>query len=324
MDLSQIFDQGQFSLIKPGMDAFNLEQQKQQAGLAGLLGQEQRAQEMQPYEIASKKAYAGQAQAQADTMQDHLKVLQGIPMDQRIAVGVAENKSKLTGAALQQADTEMEQLAKLAAAAVQNGGTLPLGMNVSNPEHAKYFSTPQGAKLAAQITSAYFNADPKQQAAESKSQRDYQRQLDVAKQMTAWHEQKIVADAAKGSGGNGEPPKMSTDQAISYWRNKAMSEPDAAKKKQMEAMADQAELTLLNRRQLEIQARQANDPDLAGRGIPTVGAPQVKPTPKPGETPDNSETKKMTLSQLKSLYPGIPDDVLKAKFKSKFGIDVNE
>lgn len=282
MDLSQIFDQGQFSLIKPGMDAFNLDQQKQQATLQQLKGQEQRAQAMHPFEIDSKKAYTRQANAQAGTMEDRLKVLEGIPLPDRIAVGVAENKSKLTGAALQQADSEMEQLATLAAAALQNGGSLPLGMNVQNPEHAKYFGSPKGAALAAQISKAYFMAKPKELYAASNDERNLARAREIAK-MT--NERMAAIAGAKATPQGGIPPKMSAEQAMAYYNGLASKEPDPQKKAELQAEADRYELIMYRKAREAAAARQEGTPDLKGMGIETIQNPPPAPTPRAGATP---------------------------------------
>jgi len=63
--LLDIFNQGQYSLIKPGMEAFNLDQQTKQQNLQDLYTKSQREAQMHPLEMQAKEASIGQSKAAA-------------------------------------------------------------------------------------------------------------------------------------------------------------------------------------------------------------------------------------------------------------------
>lgn len=286
-DLQSLWNGPSPFLAQKGMDAFNLDQQKQQATLQQLMGQEQRAQQMHPIEMTSKQAYANQANAQADTMQDHLKVLQGVPLEQRIAVGVAENKKKLSDIDRQRADADMTELSKLAAAAVQNGGTLPLGVNVTNPEHAKYFGSPKGTALAAQIAKAYWMNTPEEIGKVANDERDSKRAIELARIMAQSRE------AAAVSGGNKPATDPKTFDAAIVQRMRMLAvEKDEAKQQQLMDEIKYFETAKLRAIQAKAEAGQAGKPNLGEMGIATNPTPSLTPTPIPGPQPATSQPQK--------------------------------
>jgi hypothetical protein len=285
--LNEIMSGGNWSLVGPAQQAFNLTQQKSLQDLVNSQGQEQRAQsqeqrlqQMHPVEMDSKQAYANQAKAQTATMQDHLSVLQGIPLDQRIATGVAENKKKLSDIDRQRLDGEMSDLSKLAAAAVQNGGTLPLGMNVSNPEHAKLFGSPQGAALAAQIAKAYWMSTPEELGKAANDERDSKRAIELAKIMA---QSRVASAGMRGSTGNKSPADPKTfDAAIVQRMRMLATEKDDTTRQQLMDEIQYFETAKLRAIQAKGEAAQTGKPALGELGIATNPAASTAPTPIPG------------------------------------------
>ena len=333
--LNEIMSGGNWSLVGPAQQAFNLTQQRSLQDLVNSQGQEQRAQsqeqrlqQMHPVEMSSKQSYANQAQAQADTMQEHLKVLQGVPLDQRIAVGVAENKKKLSDIDRQRLDGEMSDLSKLAAAAVQNGGTLPLGMNVSNPEHAKLFGNPQGAALAAQIAKAYWMSTPEELGKAANDERDSKRAIELARIMAQSRE-----NAAAGKGKDTPPTTDTPSIARNLLKLKKASEKLAQLKVYWPMMSEEQRAEwvpvaedLLTQANEEARVSTAGkvDPNAATKGrVPTTpGVNLGAPSGAAANRPARQAEQKMTAAKLQEAYPGVPLEKLKELYKKKFGVDV--
>lgn len=176
--LMEIMQSPNFSMWGPSEQAFNLGQKKSEADLQTALGNEQRAKALHPLDVQTKQASIRQSDAAAGynnalsgKLQDELKVLEQIPIDERVRSHVAKMKADLSGNQLVQTDAEMTQLLGAASAAAKNGGQLPLGYTLQNPQHANYFKSPKGSQLAMQIARSYFDNKPTELAAVAKDAR---------------------------------------------------------------------------------------------------------------------------------------------------------
>jgi len=293
--LLDIFNQGQYSLINPGMDAFKLDQQTKQQQLQDLYSKSLREAQMHPLEMQTKEANIRQSDAAAGysntlsaQLKDKLNVLQGVPMDQRVAEEVARGKAALSGDRLKMADTEMEEVLGAASMAARNNGVLPLNYTFSNPKYAEMFKTPEGVSRAAQIAKAYFMTKPKEMYAVSNDERDTARALQVAN---------IAADATKESaatrvGGTVKFPKT-PKEAYTRYSMMAEQEQDPQRKQELTLLAQEAWTKVEQELVLKAQAGLGGKLDLpttASTGKPTnypMPVPGRNSGPRPGSTPDN-------------------------------------
>lgn len=286
--LQQLFAGNNPFLAQMGEQAFNLEQQRKQADLATLLSQEERAKAMHPIDIASKQANIRQSDAAAGyntalsaKINDELKVLNGVPMDQRVADHVAKLRSSVSAEQLKNVDSEMESLLGAASAAASNGGSLPLGYTLQNPKHAEYFKTPQGAKLAMQLSKAYFMSKPKEMYAVSNDARDTARAVEVAK---IGANARIEAASKAAQRQQLKSPKTNIEAAYYYQRmaETADTEEERAKWQAEAEKARQAhEAELVQRAILAWQTAQGGKPAIGQLG----GIPV---NPRPGEAPSRN------------------------------------
>ena len=243
--LQALFSGSNPFLAQMGEQAFNLDQQKKQADLASVVGIERRAQEAQPVEIAAKQAQIRQHDAAAkysgamsDEIKSKLDVLNAVPLSDRVANHVAKMKSELAGDQLKQADSDMEGLLGASAAAKANGGTLPLGYVLKNPEHAGYFKDAKSANLAAEIAKAYFMNKPKELAAVANDTRDTARAVQVA-QIGA--DSRVNAAGMRGAGGGGNKPPKTNIQAAYYYQELARNAGSEEERTQYQALAEKAQ-----------------------------------------------------------------------------------
>lgn len=280
--LMEIMQSPNFSMWGPAEQAFNLGQKKNQADLQTALGTEQRAQALHPLEIKAKEANIRQSDAAAgysntlsSKIQDDLKLLGSIPMDQRVDGHIAKMKAELTGDVLKQTDAEMEQLLGAAGAAAKNGGQLPLGYTLQNPQHATYFKTPQGAHLAMQLARSYFMTKPKEMYAASNDERAASSAANVAR---IGAEGRLAVKNAAG-GGARKAPKTSLE-AIYFYQELARNSEDPVEQQQYLALSQKAQQTyeneLVQKAQLAAQARLAGGMDIGTLGnVPTNPLPGV-------------------------------------------------
>jgi hypothetical protein len=278
--LQQLFSGTNPFLAQMGEKAFNLDQQKRQADLASVVGQEQRAVQNHPLEqdvkranIRQSDAAAGYSTSMKKKIDDDLLVLGQIPMDQRVNAHISKMKSELSEADMKRTDAEMETLLGAAAAAAQNKGTLPLGYTLQNPQHAAYFKTPQGSALAMQIARAYFMQKPKEMYAASNDARSAASAANVANIGAAAREK------AKSAQARLKPPKNNLE-AVYYYQEMARNAEDevaAAQFTQLSQQAQQAyEAELIQKATLAAQSRLAGSVDTGQMGdVPTRPLPSV-------------------------------------------------
>lgn len=281
--LQQLYSGTNPFLAQMGTQAFQLDQQRKQADLASVLGQEQRAVSNHPLEqqvkqanIDQSKAAAGYNKALAGKLNDELALLEQVPMDQRVAAHVAKMKQGLAGEALKTTDAEMEGLLGAAAAAAQNGGQLPLGYVLQNPQHAEYFSSPQKAQLAMKLAKAYFANKPTELSKEAASVRELAKVRETAR----------LRPAPAPRSNAPRPPKNNLE-AVYYYQELSRNTEDPEEAVRFAAMAQEAkkayEQELLDKARLAAEARLAGGIDM---GAATGG--QVQTNPIPGRAPSRN------------------------------------
>lgn len=289
--LQQLFSGSNPFLAQMGEQAFKLDQTKKQADLATTLGMERRANEMQPYDIQVKQsnirqndAAAGYNNSLSAKINDELKVLAGVPMDERITAHVAKMKAGLAEDKLKAADSEMSQLLTAAAAAQANGGTLPLGYTLQNPQHAEYFKTPQGSEQAMKFAKAYFMNQPAELKAAENDRRDTVRAESVAR---IGANARIEAASKAAQRQQLKTPKTNVEAAYYYQRLAETADtPEEATQYMEKAQAAQKahEAELVQRAILAAQQRMAGGIDM---GAATGGQVQTNPLPGQPAPPRN-------------------------------------
>lgn len=197
VDLAALFSQGNPFLAQQGQQQWEQEQTKSKADLQSVLGQEQRAKEMQPFDIAHKQALTRTGNANAATIEDTLAGQ--IPASERLKLAMAEKNAKLTGLQREQADQEMYQMGQWAAMVKQNNGKLPLSFLGIPQDKQQYFTDPKNVDNVIGMVKAFHDTHPKTIEARAKQQAE----LEKARIMAQSRVEAAGASAAgRGAGKN--------------------------------------------------------------------------------------------------------------------------
>jgi len=288
--LQGIFESPNFSLWNPASEAFNLAQQKAQQGLQAAQGQEQRAQAMQPLEMAHKQALTRQGNANAATVEDSLAAQ--VPASERLKQKMLEFHSKGTELERSQREADMYERGQNAAIIKANGGQIPIWLLNKIPQNELQMYQGRGLDTTMNILKAYHDTHPKTLDAKAKADAEYKKAIDAAKILA---ENRLAVKKA-GSGASG-PKNMNAEQAMTYYNKLAMSEQDPDLRAQYQAEADRNELIALRFKQASGQVRGEQGLDIpatVAAGTP-VNKPKTTPSPtprdggkpKPGSSPDN-------------------------------------
>jgi len=287
--LPALFSQGNPFLAQMGEQSFNLAQQKAQQGLQAAQGQEQRAQAMQPLEMAHKQATTGYNQALTNQLAD--KQAGQLPAADRMKQAMAEYRQKMNESQSAEEDTKMQRRMQYAEMAAKNNGVLPLEyMNSLSPDERAHYASPQATQRTQALAKAWYDTHPKTLAAKAKSDADYKKAIDAAGIVAA-------SRAKSGGGGSSGPKNMNAEQAMTYYNKLAMVEQDPDLRAQYQAEADRNELIALRFKQASGQVRGEQGLDIpatVAAGTP-VNKPKTTPgptprdggKPKPGSSPDN-------------------------------------
>lgn len=176
--LMDIMQSPNWSMVGPANDSFQLELQKQKADVAQAEQTTRQAAEMHPLKMEAERAQtaeryglARQYNAQSATAEDALKVLQGVPMDQRVAAATADMYQKIAAGDKAKISASMLKGAQYAATALSQGGKLSLPQMTSlqqdAPELVQYFQHPNGAKLVSNMVTAFNALDAERQKSDS-------------------------------------------------------------------------------------------------------------------------------------------------------------
>jgi len=298
--LQGIFESPNFSLWNPASEAFNLAQQKAQQGLQAAQGQEQRAQAMQPLEQQHKAAVTGYNQALTNQLVD--KQAGQLPAADRMKQAMAEYRQKMNESQSAEEDAKMQRRMQYAEMASKNNGVLPLEYMNSLPEDERsFYANPQATQRTQALAKAWYDTHPKTLSAKAKQDADYKKAIDAARIMA----ESRVQSASAGKGGSGILKTIDSKLIALQDDLGNAKTPEEAQyiKDQIEYFQSYA----AKKARDQALARQAGNPDLAGR-IPTLSgepSPNIAP-PERGGAPKSTP---------KPLTYKTPDDV-KAAFKS--------
>ena len=134
--LQQLFSGSNPFLAQMGEKAFNLDQQKRQADLASIMGQEQRAQQMLPLEMAAKETTNRLNASTAGLNEYSLKSKPDAETAKKTAM--QEMLAKMDETNKAQFKAQVTRNMQIAAMAKANKGMLPEGLQLS-PEEVKIF-----------------------------------------------------------------------------------------------------------------------------------------------------------------------------------------
>jgi hypothetical protein len=134
--LMEIMQSPNFSMWAPAEQAFNLDQQKRQADLASMMGQEQRAQQMLPLEMEQKRQAARMSGGQADIYRRQLDVAP--PVEDERKANMQKMLAQMDETTKAQFKAQVTRNMQIAAMAKANKGMLPEGLQLS-PEEIKIF-----------------------------------------------------------------------------------------------------------------------------------------------------------------------------------------
>jgi len=221
--LSDIIGSGNWSLIQPAQQAFDLSQQKARQDLQTSLQGAQRAQELHPLEMAAKRASTGYNEALTkqvnSSMENQMK----------------ERFFKL--AEQERADTisDMEMRHQLARAAKANGGVLPLHLQSKvKPDEMQYYTGP-GLEKTLQFTDAFIRNAPKWKMETEKETARFNRE----KELTALRNQGALAAAGvRKATSPASQGKLSLEQYLVSLNQRIAQMPEGAEKEQLQAEAD--------------------------------------------------------------------------------------
>jgi hypothetical protein len=270
--LQNMWESGSPFLAQMGEQAWGQDKQKAQQALLAAQGQEQRAQAMQPLEMAHKQATTGYNQALTQQLTD--KKAGDLPANEKMTLAMSEYRKKMSDAQAAEEDTKMQRRMQYAEMAAKNGGVLPLEyLNQLDASERGHFANPKAVATTQQLAKAWYDTHPKTIEAKRKQEADLERARIMAASRAA----------GRSTGGTGTAKNMSAEQAMTHYNKLAMAESDPDLRAQYQAEADRNELIALRFRQASAQARgeQGLDIPASVAGGKPVNKPQTTPTPTP-------------------------------------------
>jgi hypothetical protein len=273
--LQNMWESGSPFLAQMGEQAWGQDKQKAQQALLAAQGQEQRAQAMQPLEMAHKQVTTGYNQALTQQLTD--KKAGELPPDKRLEMAVQEWSGKMSEGQRAQENGKMQQRLQWAEMAKANNGVMPLEyMNSIPQEERKYFATPKDVEQTLKFGNAWYNAQGSVKEARAKEAAALARAKEAAGPG--------YARAASGGGkATGKPPG-SPSALMTHYTMKANEE--------VEGSPEWTKyMTLAQNEWQKLQAlkTQAAEAGLTGKmDIPATvqsGIPQVRGAPVPSAMP---------------------------------------
>ena len=164
-NLLDVFNQGQWGLYDSVMGQQRTAESQAKENLLSAIQQREQEAAMHPFKLETEKAQAGSlaagarlTNAQALEKEDAYRVLQGVPMDQRIAAKLAETLKGKSDNEKAMLNNEMEAAAIYAARGLQNGGKLSLQdltrAQEQHPGLLPYLTSKEGLNRLAQVVTA--------------------------------------------------------------------------------------------------------------------------------------------------------------------------
>ncbi len=281
--LQQLFSGSNPFLAQMGEKAFNLDQQKRQADLASIMGQEQRAQQMLPLEMEQKRQAARMSGGQADLYAD--QIASKPPAEDRRKAAMQEMLAKMDETTKAQFKAQVTRNMQIAAMAKANKGALPPGLQLS-PEEMQMFD-PKNLDAIIQHGKTFLEFDPEEIA---KRQRASEQMRLEQERQKGRIDLKNTPTAGSGGAKTTDPglAKMNLEQQYGYWNNLAARETDEAKKAQYQAEADRIELVILRKVVNAATANKAGNVDPVATANNPEGNIVARPPANPQPTPRNN------------------------------------
>lgn len=298
--LQQLFSGTNPFLAQMGERAFNLDQQKRQADLASIMGQEQRAQQMLPFEMEQKRQAARMSGGQADIYKRQLDT--AVPVEDERKANMQKMLAQMDDTSRAQMKAKVIHSMQLAAAMKNNGGMLPQGFNLS-PEEMQIY-TPKNLDAIIKHGQTFLEFDPEEI---SKRQRaaEAERLARVRGQMAM--DVKSTPTPGKGTTST-ELPQTYGEVVAGMTKYKKASERLAYLKSILPGVSEELQIALqpayigLKRQaEEELRARTAGDVDIAAT---TKGKVPVTPSVNLGDVPSavTSRPERQTSGQRITIY----------------------
>ena len=276
--LMDIMQSPNFSMWGPAEQAFNTTQDKAKADLASVLGMEKRAQEIQPVEIASKQAATALNKSTAALNQYALDTK--LPKEQALQRMMQKFHAESDDDTRAQTHAQIVRSMQIAAAAKNNGGMLPEGIQLS-PQEMKMYS-PGNLDSIIKFGTAYLENSPEELAKRKAEAAKKEAAVAAAAESGRWRVQ-AAGTARPGSGGTKVP--KSPRELLAFYTFKANSTEDENEKAQYEALAEQQWQMIQQEAILKAQAPNGGKVDPVATANTGVVTPKPQPTPKPMPKP---------------------------------------
>lgn len=180
--LQQLFAGSNPFLAQMGEQAFNLDQQKKQADLASVLGVEKRANEMQPVEIASRKA--GTRLNESTAGLNEYSLATKLPKEEALKLNMQKFFKESDELTQEQTRMQVQRMMQLAQMAKANGGALPQGFNIPPEEMDRY--SPANLDKTIKYGEMFFASDPKEIAARQRAKEQKEQAIAAAAEAGKW------------------------------------------------------------------------------------------------------------------------------------------
>jgi len=318
--LQSIMQSPNWSLWGPATDAFTTGQEQAKATLADTLQKTQQAAEMHPLNLAAKKAEtdlstatARNTNATAATSEDALKVLQQVPMDQRVAAKMGEMLTKVAEGDKAKIGADMLKASKWAAQAIQQGGQLSvpqmLQLSEESPDLVNYFKQPGGARTVANMVTAFNALDAERQKSDSAHRIGAGATIRAAEIARDSHLQGIDKQIAGGIYSKNHPSYLlqkalyggNFEQAAVAARQAAIEA--AQRGDQEDAQMYQALSADYAQKAMDKAAAAAREGNMAKPDLNPMGIQTVRPTPGAGvQAPKVPQPPKPAVSDRVTIY----------------------
>lgn len=345
--LQDIMQSPNWSMWGPATAAFGTGQEQAKATLADTLQKTQQSAQMHPLLMDTERANAlnlGAAarntNATAAEKEDALKVLQGVPMDQRVAAKMGEMYKTIAEGDKAKVGADMLKASKWAAQALQQGGKLDasqmLQLSQEVPGLVNYFKQPNGAKVVANMVTAFNALGADRQQADSTARIHAGATIRSAEISKESHLQGIDKEIAGGKylknnpmyllqkalyGGNFEQASVAARQAAAM----AKQEGDEEGAKMYEVMAQDYYQKAINKAQAAAVEANRAKPNLNALGIESVtpignpGVPTPSPQPAPAASPKlmSPDAYKRWHDAAKAANPKLSDAEIMAEAQKR-------
>lgn len=318
--LQSIMQSPNWSLWGPATEAFTTGQEQAKATLADTLQKTQQAAALHPLKMKQVESETGLNQANtrnlnatAATNEDNLKILQQVPMDQRVAAKMGEMLTKIAEGDRAKIGADMVKAAGWASKALQQGGRLSvpqmLQLSQESPDLVNYFKQPGGAKTVANMVTAFNALDADRQKSDSAHRISAGATVEAAKIGASSAEKRTQMEIDAGKfikntpmytltkalyGGNFEQASVAARQAAIQAEQRGDQE---------DAQMYQALAADYAQKAMDKASAAAREGNLAKPDLNPMGIPTVRPTPGAGiQPPKVPQPPKPAVSDRVTIY----------------------